>query len=244
MHPPYRLNTWTRSLSSRPSLLRTRVSRSQVSQVQKRTPTDSAVRSDMGECLVKRGGGIAQSLTGCWGSGGGAGALNGCASLICELGAQGLDASPAWAGPRTGVALGVAHRAIARAGSFCVERSRDGEGDDEHRRHRCEHARAHRSLLGLERVRQPGIARPRPPERGKDERPAADAVPRRVVRQPGWPREESNLRTRIRSPPLYPLSYGARDECSPVGATPWPGPGARPRPAGPGAARGFALPLR
>jgi hypothetical protein len=25
----------------------------------------------------------------------------------------------------------------------------------------------------------------------------------------GWPREESNLRTRIRSPPLYPLSYGA-----------------------------------
>ena len=34
--------------------------------------------------------------------------------------------------------------------------------------------------------------------------------------QPGWPREESNLRTRIRSPPLYPLSYGALDECSPV----------------------------
>src|SRR5438552_18689832 len=25
-----------------------------------------------------------------------------------------------------------------------------------------------------------------------------------------WPREESNLRTRIRSPSLYPLSYGAR----------------------------------
>ena len=24
-----------------------------------------------------------------------------------------------------------------------------------------------------------------------------------------WPREESNLRTRIRSPSLYPLSYGA-----------------------------------
>ena len=31
-----------------------------------------------------------------------------------------------------------------------------------------------------------------------------------------WPREESNLRTRIRSPPLYPLSYGALDECSPA----------------------------
>src|SRR5438552_8688993 len=25
-----------------------------------------------------------------------------------------------------------------------------------------------------------------------------------------WPREESNLRARIRSPSLYPLSYGAR----------------------------------
>jgi hypothetical protein len=25
-----------------------------------------------------------------------------------------------------------------------------------------------------------------------------------------WPREESNLRTQIRSLPLYPLSYGAR----------------------------------
>jgi hypothetical protein len=29
-----------------------------------------------------------------------------------------------------------------------------------------------------------------------------------------WPREESNLRTRIRSPPLYPLSYGARRQSS------------------------------
>jgi hypothetical protein len=26
---------------------------------------------------------------------------------------------------------------------------------------------------------------------------------------PQWPREESNLRARIRSPSLYPLSYGA-----------------------------------
>ena len=25
----------------------------------------------------------------------------------------------------------------------------------------------------------------------------------------GWPREESNLRTQVRSLPLYPLSYGA-----------------------------------
>jgi hypothetical protein len=33
----------------------------------------------------------------------------------------------------------------------------------------------------------------------------------RVVKlaQTEWPREESNLRTQIRSLPLYPLSYGA-----------------------------------
>jgi hypothetical protein len=34
-----------------------------------------------------------------------------------------------------------------------------------------------------------------------------------------WPREESNLRTQIRSLPLYPLSYGARrdrSQCSPA----------------------------
>jgi hypothetical protein len=33
---------------------------------------------------------------------------------------------------------------------------------------------------------------------------------RRRGSRPTWPREESNLRTRIRSPSLYPLSYGAR----------------------------------
>jgi hypothetical protein len=54
---------------------------------------------------------------------------------------------------------------------------------------------------------------------GRTGRPAAVVNPREVIMasaQPGpdfarkWPREESNLRTRIRSPPLYPLSYGAK----------------------------------
>ena len=33
-----------------------------------------------------------------------------------------------------------------------------------------------------------------------------------ALRQTRWPREESNLRTQIRSLPLYPLSYGARPQ--------------------------------
>ena len=40
---------------------------------------------------------------------------------------------------------------------------------------------AHNSFLGLERVRQPGVTRPRPPERGQDEESAAEAVPRWVI---------------------------------------------------------------
>lgn len=53
----------------------------------------------------------------------------------------------------------------------------------------AEHARTHKSFFGLERVREPGIARPRPPERGQDEQPAAEAVPGGVVRH-----EEGDLR--------------------------------------------------
>ena len=56
---------------------------------------------------------------------------------------------------------------------------------------------------------QPGAARPRLSEDG--DRP--EVVMARAQRGPDfqaeWPREESNLRTWIRSPPLYPLSYGA-----------------------------------
>jgi hypothetical protein len=56
-----------------------------------------------------------------------------------------------------------------------------------------------------------------------------------------WPREESNLRARIRSPLLYPLSYGARKRSvARRRVRPWTGPGSRVRRAGPRAARGFA----
>jgi hypothetical protein len=65
-------------------------------------------------------GGIVQSLTGCVvGGEGGAGALDGFASLI--FGGwlpQGASASPACACLGTGVALEAAHSSVARAGSF------------------------------------------------------------------------------------------------------------------------------
>ena len=55
----------------------------------------------------------------------------------------------------------------------------------------------------------PGAADPRPFEAA--DRP--EVVMAHAEREPDfraeWPREESNLRTWIRSPPLYPLSYGA-----------------------------------
>ena len=63
-----------------------------------------------------------------------------------------------------------------------TERTRDGEGDDEHRSHRSEHARADLALLRLERVREPRIARPRPPDRGEDEQSVTDPPPGEVVR--------------------------------------------------------------
>ena len=46
---------------------------------------------------------------------------------------------------------------------------------------------------------------------GLDHRAGAAPDPERDLETERWPREESNLRTRIRSPPLYPLSYGALD---------------------------------
>ena len=63
-----------------------------------------------------------------------------------------------------------------------TERARYGERDDEHRGHRAEHARAHRPLLRLERVGEPGVARPRPPDRREGEETAPESPPGEVVR--------------------------------------------------------------
>lgn len=63
-----------------------------------------------------------------------------------------------------------------------VEGLRDGERDEQHGAHRPEHGQAHGALLGVERVGEPGVRRPRPPERGEDEQPAAEPLPGGVGR--------------------------------------------------------------
>jgi hypothetical protein len=60
------------------------------------------------------------------------------------------------------------------------ERARRRERGDEHRRHRGEDHQPYAALLGIDLVRQPGVRRPRPPQRSEREQPARDAAPRRV----------------------------------------------------------------
>jgi hypothetical protein len=62
------------------------------------------------------------------------------------------------------------------------ERAGDGDSRDEHGDHRPEHPRPDHSLLGLEDVREPRVARPRPPERREHEQPMTNPNPREVVR--------------------------------------------------------------
>ena len=73
-----------------------------------------------------------------------------------------------------------------------VERLRDGEGDDQHRRHRSEHPRPYRPSFGLERVREPCVPGPRPPERREDQHPLADPPPGEIVGH-----EQRDLRDRV-----------------------------------------------
>jgi hypothetical protein len=64
-----------------------------------------------------------------------------------------------------------------------AERIRDGERGDEHRRHGNQHRRRHRSETGIDGVRQPGVGRPRPPERAENQESVPETTPRRIVRQ-------------------------------------------------------------
>src|SRR5205814_7291799 len=59
-------------------------------------------------------------------------------------------------------------------------------------------------------------------------RERGSASSRRRANREEWPREESNLRAWIRSPPLYPLSYGAESRETEGG-----GGDSNPRPPGP-----------
>ena len=71
-----------------------------------------------------------------------------------------------------------------REGSI-AEGLRDAEGDDEQADHGPEHREPHRALLGLDEVRQPGVADPCPPDHCEDEHAAADARPGRLRRHEG-----------------------------------------------------------
>ncbi len=61
------------------------------------------------------------------------------------------------------------------------EHARDDERSDEHRDQRDQQGRADELLLGVDIVREPGVCRPGPPQRGEDEDAPADPGERRVV---------------------------------------------------------------
>jgi hypothetical protein len=67
--------------------------------------------------------------------------------------------------------------------SVVSEDARDGQGDEEHPAHRCEHQQADTALVHVQCAGQPGVGGPGPPERGQDEHPSQEAAPGRVVRE-------------------------------------------------------------
>jgi len=62
-----------------------------------------------------------------------------------------------------------------------VEYTRHHERRDEHRDERDEQCCADEAFFGVDSIRQPGVGRPRPPERAEHEHTAADPGERWVV---------------------------------------------------------------
>jgi hypothetical protein len=58
----------------------------------------------------------------------------------------------------------------------------NNQRSDEHRGDRNQHRPTHDSLVRIDGVRQPRVARPCPPECGEDQQAVAEPAPRRVVR--------------------------------------------------------------
>ena len=80
------------------------------------------------------------------------------------------------------------HRAHDEVGdaeddAVLVERLGHGKRRDEHRRHDAEHRDPDDPLFGIERVRQPRVRGPGPPDGAEDEDPAKQAAPGRVGRE-------------------------------------------------------------
>ena len=66
-----------------------------------------------------------------------------------------------------------------------TERLGHGERGDEHRGHGHQHGGQHCVSARIDGVRQPGIRRPRPPDRGEDQQPRPEPRPGRVLRDHG-----------------------------------------------------------
>jgi hypothetical protein len=57
------------------------------------------------------------------------------------------------------------------------------QGDTQHHRRRSEHCQPDATLVDIDRASEPGVGRPRPPDRRKNERRVQQPMPRRVVRE-------------------------------------------------------------
>jgi len=64
-----------------------------------------------------------------------------------------------------------------------AEGARDGEGDAQHDRRRGEHREPDGAFVDVDRARQPGIGRPRPPDGRENQHPAEEPAPRRLARE-------------------------------------------------------------
>ena len=73
----------------------------------------------------------------------------------------------------------VGHREEERV---ITKRLGNTQGGDDDRSCRREHRDPNRPLLGIDHAREPRIARPRPPQHGQREQPAADALPTPLIR--------------------------------------------------------------
>jgi hypothetical protein len=71
--------------------------------------------------------------------------------------------------------------ASAEEHAVVAKHTRHRECREEHRDQRDEQCGADEALLGIDGVRQPGVGRPRPPERTQHEHAATDSHERRVV---------------------------------------------------------------
>ena len=98
-----------------------------------------------------------------------------------EHGAEQVAAPAAGKGVERGVHRPDHDERGAEEHAFVVEHAGHGERRDEHRGQRDEQRNTDDALLRVDRIRQPGVGRPRPPERGQHEHAAAEPGERRVV---------------------------------------------------------------